>query len=352
MMIQQPSADQVEARLPTLPQDLRDDLFSIELTELVRRVGSVNGLDRDHTPLLADVIAWVLLGFVHSSNAAEAIQEHVGVNVKTARALADDLNSKLFKKYAAELEKIYTPMSATPAKPPSPMSPDAAPAPLGPVPMPEKADAGGGPTQPPKPQFAKPPAPAGQPYVQKPAAIPVLPVQPPSPPAPTSPAAQPKPAPFMMHQESASDIAPLAAGKDFKLDMPSDMFRAPQKKAQDVPVPPKTARLEIGRPAPPPKPPTASRAGAAPSAGRVVHYTDLRSAVFSPFAARPETLRSMAPAPKPDFTPKVPPPPPMPAAMPASATAPPPAPSGPGTPRPEDKPKPPKVVNFGPEEVK
>lgn len=379
-MITIPTEDQVEARLETLPENLRDALFSIEITNLGESIGLSNGLKDGDIPSLAEVIAWVLMGFTHPSNAAQAIEEHVGADSEKARIIGQEIDQKIFSRYKTDLEKIYTPMKIRPAgmadisMTPAPVKTQMAPAtmPINPMslpPMPTPVNPGGM-------SALKTPIPTAtikeEPKGWQPTK---LPVAEPTPIANATPISTATPAPFMMHQESSA--SPLATSSDFKLNISKDMFKSGPAKQIEIPRPPKAAELEIGKAPLPPKPAGSASFKTSPTMqSRVVHYTDLRTGMAPGFPAA-QPMPKIAPAtptpampamktmsapvqPIPTMPPMPKPPEPIKTTMPPSAPMPiAPAPIGqasspttsaaPTAPTPM---KPPKVVNFGPEEVK
>ena len=342
-MTKPPTEERVEARLEILPENIRAAIFSVEITKIGEDIGLSKGLKDENIPYLADVIAWVMMGFLHSSGAAQAIQEHVGVPAEKAKAVADELSAKLFSKYGADLEKIYTPAGgmagakmvdvATAA----PTVPVAAPPvmPTAPMPVPITGLAPRITSGALRPAVSSPTSPKINPVTVTPTPTPAVPVVPS---APGAAAARPAaPAPFILHQESTA--APLAPGSDFRLNLSKSMFKpAPAAPTMNIPRPARPAELEIGKAPLPAKPASAAPIHVTPpSTSRVVHYTDLKTIVAPTFGA---AVPMAAPA--------------KPAAPAAATLAPlPVAPTQPPA-QPDIAPpnKPPKVVNFGPEEVK
>lgn len=347
-MITKPTPKEVGARLEIIPERLSAAAFSMKTSDLISDIAATNKLDQATASLLSEVVAWVLMGFVHYSGAPEAIQEHAKIAPDLARAISAELNERLFKAYNADLDKIYTPMGLPPAQivggaAPMPLKiSNATPVPLAPAPI--------------KPLSAAMSAAAPRPMPMSPMPVPAS-VSAPAPKMPAPQAVPPaKPAPFMLHQESSA--APLVTGATFKLDIPKDMFRSAPTRPVAIPRPPKAAELEIGKVPLPPKPPGGASFRTIPAAqSRVVHYTDLKTAVV-PGIGAPQPPMNPAPAAKPaPLAPAAPlnaakwpvaPPPPASTPPPGATAMPkPPAPIVPPLP-----PKPPKVVNFGPEEVK
>ena len=115
-MIKKPLVAQVERRLDTLPAALRSYIFSMEITELGEKIGLARGLKEADVPYLAEVIAWVMMGFVQVNDAAAAIKDYVQADDAVATALAQDLNVAIFSKFKSALDKIYAPLGQ-PTKP-------------------------------------------------------------------------------------------------------------------------------------------------------------------------------------------------------------------------------------------
>jgi len=308
--------DRAIDRWDTLPDEIRVAMAADETDDTVDAIAKSRGVPENKIPALARVTGYVFMGFIHSDDAAQELQEALGVPSTVANGIATDLKQKLFSKYQDQLDAIYTPQGALPRV----IDLGAVPSPVAPAPLPNA------------------------PVTTAPL-VNVLPKNtPPTVPLSSTTVA---PAPFMIHQESAA--APLAGGAtDFKLNIPADIFKVDQvRKTPSTPVPPKPVQLEIGSAPLPPKPTNTSFQTKAPES-RVVHYTDLRTMIAPGVAPAPMATPAAPSTPiKPPIPSSAAPLPPRPVAAPVNLVPPSPVPVPSPVP-----PKPPKVVNFTAEEVK
>jgi hypothetical protein len=396
-----------------LPQSLQDALEDGFNAKVIREICAQYGItDEDIIGGVADIVAKVFLGFSQPEDLAQELKDEIGFPEEVAQDISLKIRSGLFAPLQDDIQKIYSPTinhnidpgpGMAPAKimdisypASSDMSAKApmAPSPMSVVPMPAAPRM---PMSAPMPMAAKMPMPTPAATTMPKAPLSTvtikeepkgwqptkLPVSGSTPIANATPVSTATPAPFMMHQESSA--SQMTAGSDFKLNISKDMFKSGPTKQVDIPRPPKAAELEIGKAPLPPKPAGNVSFRTTPaSQARVVHYTDLRTGMAPGFpTAQPmpkaapavpvttmptikpaivPVLKTMsAPVPPAPIAPVMPEPPePIKMTMPPSAptpvapapigqTASPTMPAMPTTPTPA---KPPKVVNFGPEEVK
>lgn len=287
-------------RLDAVPLTIRTKMGLDETTEKVLAIKEKFHID-PKDGVLARLILRLMIEDLVPQYFAWEIKEILHVDPDVAKKISEEVRDKVLEPARADFKKIAIDISMIGVLEEPPKAPAAIALNVDNVPSP------------------KTPLPT--------APIPKVPPVP-MPPAPTGPIAPTAtPAPFMMHQESSA--TPLVTSSDFKLNIPKDMFRSTPTRPVEIPRPPKAAELEIGKAPLPPKPPGNVSFRTTPATGsRVVHYTDLRTATPSFGPAQPAT---------PPVTPPVPKPPAPIAATPIPATTPLVA---------------PKVVNFGPEEVK
>jgi hypothetical protein len=404
MAIIQPLTEKdLAERFFLLPQSLQDALEDEFNAGAIREICAQYGItDEDIIGGVADVVAKILLGFAQPEDLAQGLKEEIGFPEEVAQDVSLKIRSGIFAPLMGDIQKIYSPTIARdiglkpgimPAASMMDISTSAAPikfptvpatAPINPMSVPPIRMAPRMPMPNPAamaiPKAPAPTAPAKEePKGWQPTK---LPVSGPTPIVGATPISTATPAPFMMHQESSA--SQLVTSSDFKLNISKDMFKSGPTKQIDVPRPPKAAELEIGKAPLPPKPAGNVSFRTSPlSQSRVVHYTDLRTGMAPGFPAA-QPMPKTAPAAPTMTMPKITTATPaamtsapiMPAAKPAMApvlktmSAPiPPAPTMPSMPKPPEPIKmaippsapmpiapapmrPPKVVNFGPEEVK
>jgi hypothetical protein len=321
------TTEQARNRFRTVAPVLQNAIFSVQTAEIIDRIASENHLDDDRSLVLAEVVGWVLLGFIHPEDVAGELQGRASIPSPTATAIASAVTAKIFSPLKTDLDNAYAPVSheheETAFSPkiiqdigpmPGAFPP---PAPSPPVPKSSEPQSGWSRATPEQPVVklsqAAVPAAATAPQAP-PKAVPTAP--PPAAKPPTSPAAAgamdeferlaaqrgekkavpspaggapptapkpaaPEPPPVMIHEDTEFKAQPQAPG--FRLELPAkpiDMRAGPPP-----PQPVKSAMLELGStPAPPPK--------TGPATTRVVHYTEYKS-----------------PSPEHPVLPKTPPPP-------------------------------------------
>ena len=195
------SADEVEKRFQSLPEEAKKLLYSEEMHAIVMRVGQKHQLHIDQLALLEAETGQVMLGFVDTKDYPNELMESLKVDQAKAGAIAQDMNVMLFLKIRDAMKGVGgqtastpTALPTQPAKPalssqiPS-SSPTKLPQPSAPQPSPSIPAS--------KPQVPLAPHPHDLMLVEKTVTTPATP--PKTPPAPATPgqkeAAPPPPKP-------------------------------------------------------------------------------------------------------------------------------------------------------------
>lgn len=296
---------QAQARFRTLPDGIKEALFSEHSAEIVGKTAEAHNIPPSAVPEAATLAGYVFLGFLHDSEIGRELAERTIVPRQTADEFAKELSQKLFSSYRAELETIYAPAiseeeneevvapAASPVAPTEMKAPATAeePLPIEIVSTPEGRREGMEPattalvekkSENKKVQMEsriEPPAPRS--ITETPALIP-------------TPAEPPKP--LMVQKEE--ELKPVGRS-GFKLDI-GEIFKKPfsiggnaKSSRTGPPAPPKAARLEIGEEA-------TERPGGSQRTmrtqeptPRVVHYTDFRTPL-TPFTGESEGKKPAA----------------------------------------------------------
>ena len=90
-----------------LPQDLRDALFDVNSSELVRTIGEKHKLTIDKIGELASETGYVMLGMTHPNQFISNLAERLEVDKAKAKEIAEDVNVQIFKKVRESLKKIH-----------------------------------------------------------------------------------------------------------------------------------------------------------------------------------------------------------------------------------------------------
>lgn len=103
------SVEQAKKRFKTLPQEMKDALFSVQTAEIISGIGAESHLTQQKGSELGRIAGLVFLGFLHKEDVAKELQEALSVNSLMANGLQDSLTKKLFYPYVDVLDKIYSP---------------------------------------------------------------------------------------------------------------------------------------------------------------------------------------------------------------------------------------------------
>ena len=145
---------QLREKYLKLPPDLKDALFSEQVTDAIGAIGKKYSLLIDKVGILADETGAVMLGVTHPKDFIANLSQKLGVDRETARKIAEDINQQIFQKVRESLRKIHGIKEEAPIiSSVSPVSPVSKP----PPPLPAEALAKAGPSvsQPPKKEIPK-----------------------------------------------------------------------------------------------------------------------------------------------------------------------------------------------------
>ncbi len=300
--------------------NLRESLFSEPNSDFLWKACLDEHLPNEKIYIVSKIAGYVLLGFLHPEDVAQEIRESTGIDIKTAEAIQEALNKRIFSPLRADIDKVYSPLSKLEPLPGAPGLKDirgvdtqpkmtSKPAVLSDVGWSRSSSAGPG------IQLSAVPAASGSTHTPPPA------------PVPPAPPSSKEPAPVMLHEDTSFKAAEKNSG--FTLSRPGAGADAHIQGGPVVPAPPKPAVLEFGGV---PKPPAAIKQNNTPQSG-AVHYSDFKVSL--------STMPTVNSGPR--NVDQVVPPPPVP--MPAATTAPlptPPTPSAIPVPRPPQAPQAPK----------
>jgi hypothetical protein len=174
------SAEEAKKRFDSLPQEIKNVLYSPEMAFAIQQVGQKNHLHLDQIDFLNTETAQVMLGFVDIKDFTAELAESLNIGQFQAEVIAKDIEDSLFSKIRDAMKKVYeagktpTPVisSVPPVIPPLPSAPQppkqlspladilpkkSSPAPSAPIPPPAAPPPP--PTIAPAPAIPKPPVP-------------------------------------------------------------------------------------------------------------------------------------------------------------------------------------------------
>jgi hypothetical protein len=231
---------ELDKRFDTLSSKLKDTLTSERSLSVVNQICEKNKItDEEKITIVHQLVGLVVLGLIHSYDLGAEINDALSLeNPKFSRAIAEELNAKVFLPIKAELENNYHPINPAPAEKKSPLLK------LTPVVVKAAAPA-------PKPitlsDIGWSKQPAAAPNISVSAAIPTptaATARPLVAPTPTpKPAAEP--APMMLHEDTVFKSA--EKNTSFTLSKPGGAAEMNMNRgAVVVPAPTRPAVLEFG----------------------------------------------------------------------------------------------------------
>ncbi len=132
----------LENRFNSLPQELKDAISSVEIGELVAKIGDEEGLMLDQSADLMDETGLVMLGITPTEQFVSTLIKKLGIDDKKARMISVKINDKIFNKIRTSIQQIQEKnqaennikITATPVTPlPKPPSPPPASPPITPL---------------------------------------------------------------------------------------------------------------------------------------------------------------------------------------------------------------------------
>lgn len=294
-----PSQAQIFKRWDSLPEAIKDYLYSETLFSLIDDVGKKEHLSHDRMRGLRRVVGSVLFGFLHPGDVAHELKNELQIPAPLAETIASSLSAKAFAPYDAILAKLYAPPEKDVAVAPKgqPAMIDIAPqmpaaTPQIPVIIPKTSGQDEKKLPPPLPVELPPVAASPAPGTDKNTTVKETPTN-------QVVAPRPAPAPFILQEEKAA--LPTKKDVDFRLRIDEKLFgRGPlssptEQKRMDTGKP---AQIELGLPMK--EKPTPEPTAAKEKEPRVVHYTQFSTPV-SPFAPQGESPK---PSPQTEVKPK------------------------------------------------
>lgn len=109
---------EIQKRFDTLSPRLRTILSSSQAALIARQICARHFLNAERTLMIEQLVGLTLLGFLALDDLPAAIGENLHLNQKHANALAQELESKIFRPVLDELEAAYAPKEQVEEKTP------------------------------------------------------------------------------------------------------------------------------------------------------------------------------------------------------------------------------------------
>lgn len=104
------SKHQANQRYDTLPEILKDALFSLSNAEEVSRICQLNHLPPEIASMVAMLVGQVILGFIHPDDLVNEIRSNIDINPQIADSVVKEIDRKIFTPIRNDLLKIYKPL--------------------------------------------------------------------------------------------------------------------------------------------------------------------------------------------------------------------------------------------------
>lgn len=101
------SQEEAAKRFDSLPDHLRQSLFSDQNLDTIWKFGEANHLGEQKTKRVADITGAVILGFVHAEDLAREFVSDVGLPADIAREFSAEITRKILAPIMEEINSLY-----------------------------------------------------------------------------------------------------------------------------------------------------------------------------------------------------------------------------------------------------
>ncbi len=101
------SATEAKERFETLPQEIKNLLYSPQMSLVMQQIGQKNKLHIDQIDYLNNITGQVMLGFLDTKDFSAELVDNLSVERVQADAIAQDVNDLLFNKIREQMQKVY-----------------------------------------------------------------------------------------------------------------------------------------------------------------------------------------------------------------------------------------------------
>ena len=105
------SRDQFNTRWASLPQNLREALFSDENSAILWHVCGAQHLSEDKIAVVAAVTGQAILGLIHPEDVPKQIKAELNLNQEIANTIYEEVDRKIFSSIRTDLQKVYSPVA-------------------------------------------------------------------------------------------------------------------------------------------------------------------------------------------------------------------------------------------------
>src|SRR6185503_2370297 len=104
-MVNNPTQEETKKRFDSLPPEIKNLLYSFEMTSAITKIGEKYGLHIDQMELLNAETAQVMLGFTKIEDFPLELSKTLGIDEQKSVAISGDINAMLFIKVRAAMNQ-------------------------------------------------------------------------------------------------------------------------------------------------------------------------------------------------------------------------------------------------------
>lgn len=99
--------EQILEKYEKLPEDLKEVIFSVEMSETIKKIGEKYGLYVDKIGELGNETGMVMLGLISVKDYIPNLASRLGINKEIAGKIAGEVNAQIFFKVRESLKKLH-----------------------------------------------------------------------------------------------------------------------------------------------------------------------------------------------------------------------------------------------------
>jgi len=101
------SLEKLKEKYATLPKDLQEAVLSVDSNKVLREITKTNKLHIDQAAEMSDETGLVMLGLTHPGEYVANLKNRLKISEEQARAIAKEVNEKIFVEIKESLKKIH-----------------------------------------------------------------------------------------------------------------------------------------------------------------------------------------------------------------------------------------------------
>jgi hypothetical protein len=108
--------EEVNKKYDSLPEEIKDFLYSFEMTSIITKVGEKNALHIDQMDRLNTETGYVMMGLTETKDFPAIIADDLQIDAAKAQAVAKDIEEMLFSKIRDAMKQAPAPASKPPLR--------------------------------------------------------------------------------------------------------------------------------------------------------------------------------------------------------------------------------------------